>query len=311
MPAERENNKYAEFLKEQGICVIEVEDVCWYDDGGVMKPAYLPHCCPPVTREQALGVLGKAGRPLVWWDSQFGRVEKSEWWCVLKRGDWAIEKILDKKRRWMIRQGRKNFSVRPMSFDEVLEGCAEVAKLATLRYSLPTAIETQETFEKRVSAARKIPGVLEYIGCFQGDKLVSFAESCIQKNAVWLTSIRHNPAYLNQYSGYGLMDGVLRYYLNERKTTYVLDGWRSIHHRTEIQEHLIKVFGFTKEYAIFNVVYSDCFALAVKMAYPLRRIVWALLNKWTNRTLDKVGAVFRAEYIRRACAKLQSDSQNV
>jgi hypothetical protein len=106
---------------------------------------------------------------------------------------------------------------------------------------------------------------------------------------------------LRKYSSYALVDGILDYYLNQKKMDYVLDGCRSIYHRTQFQEHLMKIFGFTKEHALLNVVYSARFGIAAKAAYPFRNIIWALRDKWTNDTLDKVGSVLRQEYIRRAC----------
>jgi len=190
-----------------------------------------------------------------------------------------------------------------LTFDEVVAECSKVAQLAAVRYKDEVEVETREILEKRVSAAKKVPDVLEYIGCFDGDRLVSFSENYIQGNAVWLANIRHDPAFLNKYSSYGLMDGILDYYLSEKKMDYVLDGSRSIHHRTHFQDHLIKVFGFTKEYALLNVIYSGKFGIAVKLAYPFKNIAWALSKKWTNRVLGNISTVLRQEYIRRTCEK--------
>lgn len=301
MVTQASNNRYAQLLKEQGNYLVTVEGVDWYDYEGFMIPAYLPHCCPTFTQEVALKVLRESGRPFVRWDSQFGEVENSEWWYVLKRGPWAVENIKDKKKRWMIRQGKKNFTVRPLTFDEVLSHCLAVAESATARYKGEAKVETREILEERVAAASKVTGVLEYIGCFHEDTLVSFSENYIQDNAVWLANMRHAPAFLNKYSSYGFIDGILDYYLNQKKMDYVLDGCRSIHHRTHFQEHLIKIFGFIKEYAILNVKYSGKFGTAVKLAYPFKGIICALSNKWTNCTLDNISAVLRQEYIRRAC----------
>ena len=222
----------------------------------------------------------------------------------MKRGPWAVEDLKDKKKRWMIRQGKKLFSVRPMGFDEVIAKCPAVARLATARYKGHTEAESKETLASYAAAAEKIPGVLEYIGCFYGDTLVSFSENYIQKNAVWLANIRHDPAYLDKYSSYGLMDGILDYYLNQKKMDYVMDGCRSIHHRTFFQEHLAKVFDFTKEYAVLNVKYATRFKITVKLAYPFRNIFWMLSDKWINTTVDNISAVLRQEYIRSSCVDL-------
>jgi len=295
---------FVQLLKEQGTYFVTVEGINWYDYKGFMVPAYLPHCCPEVSPKTAEEVVRISGRPFVRWDSQFEQVESSEWWYVLKRCPWAIENVKNKKKRWMIRQGKKRFSVRLLTFDEVVAECPKVARLAAARYKGRAEVESEETLGKSTAAAKKVPGVLEYTGCFYEDKLVSFSENYIQNNAVWLANMRHDPAYLSQYSSYGFLDGILEYYLNQRKMDYVLDGCRSIHHRTEFQDHLIKVFGFIKEYAILNVKYSVKFGTAVKLAYPFRGIVCALSNKWTNPTLDNISAVLRQECIRRGCMRI-------
>jgi hypothetical protein len=301
MTAQAFANKYAQLLDKQGNYVVTVEGVDWYEYSGFMIPAYLPHCVPNISFEMAEKVLKTSGKPFVRWDSNFGHVNNLEWWYILRKGTWHIEDVPDKKKRWMIKQGIKNFTTRLLTYDEVIKFCSEVALKAAKRYQVKSIIETEDILVKRTNAAKKVPGVLEYIGCFEGEKLVSFSENYIQDNAVWLAIIRHDPEYLKKYSSYVLVSEMLSHYLNERKLTYVLDGCRSIYHRSRVQDYLMGVFGFTKEYAILNVVYSPKFAMAVKAAYPFRNVVWSLSSKWANSTLDKVGAVLRQEYIRKTC----------
>ena len=297
-------NEYTCFLRKQGNYVLTIDGVDWYDYSGFMIPAYLPHSCPKISPQIAEEVVRISGRPFARWDRNFGQMQDSQWWYILKRGSWDVAQIKNKKKRWMIRQGKKRFSVRPLTFDEILAKCPQVAQLASARYKGKSDVETPEILAKQVAAGQTVPGVLEYIGCFHKDTLVSYSENYIQNNAVWLANIRSDPAFLDEYSSYGLIDGILDYYLNERRMEYVLDGSRSIHHRTHFQDYLIKVFDFTKEYAILNVVYSAKFKMAVKLMYPFRNIAWALCGKWTNNTLDNVAAVLRQEHIRRACLDL-------
>jgi hypothetical protein len=48
MPLETPDNRYAQFLKEQGGYLVTVEGVDWYGYNRFMIPAYLPHCCPNI-----------------------------------------------------------------------------------------------------------------------------------------------------------------------------------------------------------------------------------------------------------------------
>ncbi|MDD5010802.1 MAG: hypothetical protein PHQ00_01630, partial [Phycisphaerae bacterium] len=286
-------NLYAKTLKEQGCNVIEEDSVFWYEYQGFMTPAYLPHCTPLINRESVIKVLKKTKKPFVRWDTDFGKIEKSEWWYVLKRDRWNIDDVKDKKKRWMIKQGIKNFTTRVLTYNEAVSLCPEVALKAAKRYQGKSIIETEDILVKRTNAAKKVPDVLEYIGCFEGEKLVSFSENYIQDNAVWLAIIRHDPEYLKHYSSYGMMNGILEYYLNEKKFKYVLDGSRSIHHKTEFQEHLMKIFGFTKEYAKLNIVYSPVFKMIVNVAYYSKGFFWWLSEKTESNFIANISAVLK------------------
>ena len=294
------NTRVSEILHKYGIYIIDVDGVKWREYAGYMIPAYMPHSCPPIIQEMAEKVVRISGRPFARWSTDFGRQKPKDWWYILKKKQWDIEQIADKKKRWMIRQGRKNFSVRLLTYDEVLEKCPAVAITSVNRYE-EKICETKELLQLRLAAAEKLPSVLEYIGCFSGNKLVSFAENEIQDNAVFIVYIRQDPLFLKDYSSYALIDGILDYYLNQKKFYYVLDGARCIHHRTNFQELLIKIFGFQKEYALLNVVYSKRLAFGIKLAWPFRKIFWAIWEKWSNPFFDNVSAVLRLEAIRRNC----------
>lgn len=298
--ADSTQNLFAELLQMTTHSVIHVSGVEWFAYSGFMVPAYLPHCCPPITAEMARTVVRTSGRPFARWDSEFGREEPSDWWYVLKKGEWSIESVCDKKKRWMIRQGQKNFTVRKLNREDILKSCPLVARKAATRYKGEFVAETQEALEKQLAAAEKVPGVLEYVGCFHDETLVSYSENYIQDNAVFLANIRHDPAFLNQYSSYGLLNGLLEYYLNGKKFRYVLDGCRSIYHKTQFQDHLMKVFGFTKEYALLNVAYSGTFGMAVKLTYPFRSIVKTCADKTAHPLIQKINGILTQEHIRRS-----------
>ncbi len=303
--AETSNNKYAKFLKEQGSYVINVGGVDWYDYGGFMMPAYLPHCVPAISEEVATKVLKISGRPFARWSSKFGEVNKSTWWCIIKRKPWKLEGIKDRGKRYKIRKGKKSFFVRPLTIEEILNDCPRVTQLATTRYKTKTELETPETLERSVNASQKVPGVIEYLGCFCNatNTLASFSENYIQDDAVFCNIIRHDPAFLKKNSSYAFVDGMLNYYLNEKQFAYLTNGWRNIYHETEFHDHLISVFGYIKEYSLLNTIYSRPFELAVKTAYPFRAIIGALCRKGTNSYLDKIAAVLRQEEIAKSCHK--------
>lgn len=296
------DNTFAQVLKEQGIYVLTVEDIDWYDYNGFMLPAYLPHCCPEITPEMAATVARISGRPFARWDSEFGKLQDSQWWYVIRKGVWSLENC-SRNTRSKIRRGHKLLYARVVTPEEVNKWGYDVCKKAATRYEKAGFVPPRDLYEKKVHAAACVADGLEFFGVFYNDKLIGYSENYIQNSAAFWESIWYDPEFLTKYSSYVLIDAMLNYYLNHRKFVYVSDGCRSIYHKTGVQEYLTNVFGFTREYALLNVVYSPKFRLGIELAYPLRSIVWSLCDKWTNNTLDKIGAVLRQECIRRACKK--------
>lgn len=294
-------NIYAEFLREQGDDVLNIDGIDWWGYSGFLMPAYLPHKIPEITLENANEALRVSGRPFVRWETNFDSLGRpSEWWHVLKRGRWDLSQITSKKRRYLIRQGRKNFQVRVMEENEILELAPLVAQAAINRYEGFAAPEDKALFYRRLEAGRRVPGVLEYVGCFQGSRLVSWAENHLHGGGVWMTTIRHDPNFLNLSSSYALVDGLLEIYLNQSRADYVLDGCRNIHHRTEFQAQLEKAFAFERVFSKLNVAYGQAFGLGVRAASPFSGIVFALTAKHSGRVIDNVAAVLRQEAIRRS-----------
>ena len=294
-------NSYAEFLRHQGVYLVHTDRVDWQEYKGFMLPAYLPHCCPPIDPSSAAKVVQVSGRPFARWDTAFGQVANSDWWYLLRRGPWSLESVKDKKKRWMIRNGRKHFSVRLLTPAEVLSLCPSVAERAASRYKGEATVETKAALAKRLNAAGALPGLLEYVGCFYGNQLISFSENVIQEKAVWLFSLRHDPAFLARHSSYCIIDWILEYYLNEKGFSYVLDGCRRLHHKTAFQEHLSRVFGFTREYALLRLAYAGSFRKMVGFVYPFRKAIWSLSARTSAEVVDNAAAVLRQEQISRSC----------
>jgi hypothetical protein len=300
MTVHANNNMYAHLLKEQGNYVIKVGDIYWQDYGGFMMPAYLPHCCPDMSEEVAREVVSESGRPFARWHSRYGMVENSEWWYIIRKGTWSLEQC-SANTRSKIRRGYKRLETRLISPDELLSAGYEVCAKAVTRYGKKEFLPSRKVFEKKIEAAKIVPGVLEFFAVFSGDRLVGYSENYIQDDAVFWESIWYDPAFLSAYSSYVLTAEMLKHYLNERHFRYALDGSRSIYHKSEVQEYFVRTFGFTKEYALLNIVYSPGFAAGVKTAYPFRDAIWALNRRWKNSTLDKISGILRQEDIRRAC----------
>ncbi|MHC4255128.1 MAG: hypothetical protein ACYSUL_05840 [Planctomycetota bacterium] len=296
-------NKYAQLLLAQGEYVITIRGIDWYDYKGFMKPAYLPHCMPEITEDIVKEVLKVSKRPFVRWETKFGKIENSQWWHVNRRGSWSLDQCSGNTRS-KIRRGYKYLRARIITPEEALRLGHDVCRKAEKRYEKTGFVLSQEAYEKKNKAATIIKGVVDFFGVFCKDNLVAYSENYIQNNAVFWESIWFDPEFLPKYSSYVLIDAMLNYYLNEKKFMYVTDGGRCIFHRTKIQDYLMNVFGFEKEYAIIKVIYSYRLKTALKIAYPLRKLFWSLENVFSGGLFDNVGAVLRFEKIRRTCMDL-------
>ncbi|MBR1515058.1 MAG: hypothetical protein IJ622_12325 [Bacteroidales bacterium] len=144
----------------------------------------------------------------------------------------------------------------------------------------------------------------DYWGVFDQDRLVGFCTVWIWPSETWeyglvgnklnsceygliglLPEYKHN----NTYPYYGLFYNMNAYYLGEKQYRYVVDGARSITEHSHIQEYLIQNFHFRKAYCQLAVHYKWWMGIAVKMLYPIRKII----------TLPRVKAILNMEAMQR------------
>ncbi|MCK5173260.1 MAG: hypothetical protein KAR47_07705 [Planctomycetes bacterium] len=293
-------NRYAQLLKEQGHYVITVEGVDWYEYSGFMMPAYLPHRFPEIGDDLAKQVVRISGKPFARWARKYGQVENTAWWWVVRRGKYSMQQCSSKTRN-QIRRGYKNFHAKKIEPDEILDHGYNICQKAVQRYKKDIFLPSQQGFERKVQAARRFTDSFEFFGVYQDRQLVGFAENYIQDGGVFWESIWYEPRSLSEYCSYALIDTMLNYYLNERMVDYVMDGCRSIHHKTNIQDFLIRKFGFAKEYALLQIAYSPLMKTAVNLTYPLRSPLSFLGQRSRSSLLDKVNAMLLQEHIRKCC----------
>jgi len=296
------NNTWAKFLKACGGTIVEADGIHWLKVNKGLLACYFPHQIPVITEANARHAIHRD--KTAWfarWQSNYGELEESKWWCVVREGIWDIESIPDKKERWAIRQGRKRLVTRRMIPQEVLEMAPEVANKAQSRYKgTNIRMYTSESFATRLAAGEQVPGMLEYFGVFDKNKLVGWAEIHVVDNACSMCTIKYDPDYLKQYSSYCLIDSLLDEFLNKRKMAYINDGERSIYHETNFQPFLIKSFGFKQKYSRLNVTYRIPLGIAVRSFYPFRKII-SKSKTIIGPRANAVSALLEQEAIVRSC----------
>lgn len=293
------NSKLADFIRLSGLPVIEIDGIYWYESNGFITPAYLPHCTPTITMGHLNKLFKITRRPFARWICDFGIPEISEWWHIVYEGPYNL-KNCKAKTRWQVNNGRKKLFVRLLGNEEVFANGYDICKRAVRRFNDDTFLPSEDKFNKRVLAAHLVPGVMEYIGVFKGEKLVALSENIIQDNAVFWEYIWYDPDGLKHFSSYVLTDFMLNYYINDRQFLYVTDGSRSIYHETNVQAFYLDKFGFKKKYSKLNVNYRPIFNFGIFLLYPFRRLINLLNNVVNSKYSRIISGLLLQEYIRRS-----------
>ena len=292
-------NNYMRCLTVQGYKTLTVGGIDWYEYRGFLTPAYLPHSIPVINVHNAKKAVQCAGKAFVRWDSHFGQVTNTEWWYIVKEGTWSLEQC-GQKTKYGIKRGQKRFNARLVSCEEILQHGYEVCEQAVKQYGDTGELPSRDQFEKKVQGAQTTGG-LEFFGVFCGTTLVGFAENYVQGNACLWESIYYHPDYLRDYSGYALIDSMLDHYLNNMRMLYVSDGCRSIYHQTNIQNHLIKNYNFTKKYSLLQIYYTPLMRVSINSLYLFRHGINLICAKYPQSFILQIGGLMQQEYMRRSC----------
>ena len=293
-------NRYAEFLGASGVQVGEIDRVWWFKYNGFLRPAYLPHESPEISRSCARKARQELGGLFARWDSGFGDLSDAEWWYVTRTGPYSMDQVSGNTRS-KIRRGSKRLAARPATVDEIRQQGLKVCERAVARYGNADFMPKRQDFSEKLTAAEGNPDVCEFFGVFRGDVMVGFSENHVQGNAVFWESIWYDPDALRDYSSYLLTHAMLEYYLNEREVLYVSDGSRALYHDTDVQRFLIHKFGFRKDFARLDLAYSPALGTLVFLFFPFGKIFEYLGNRFQSDTFSRAGGLIRQEAIVRAC----------
>ena len=105
------------------------------------------------------------------------------------------------------------------------------------------------------------------------NELVAFAINHIEDNCCNYQTLKAYPEALKNYVYYAPIYKMNKYYLQNKKLSYVYDGARSITEHSNIQQFLIQKFNFRKAYCSIKITYCWWLKIAVKIIYPFRTLV--------------------------------------
>lgn len=226
-----------------------------------------------IAEREAREVIRGLGAQVLWWTDGCAEDKSSEWYAVICR-DFTPLEDLPAKRRSEMRRGLRNCDVQRVDAGFMSTSAYPTYASAYDRYQGSSGPDWSETrFRDYFAASAAYDDVAHYWGAFHEGRLIAYA--CVNvfddvEATYWALKI--DPAYADRYAGYALLYRMNEHYLAEQGMHYANDGWRSLLHASQMQQFLIRKFGFVKSYAHMSVRYRTPLGLFVRTTLPFARV---------------------------------------
>lgn len=255
--------------------------------------AIVPNCAPheiPETESVTDGSIWKiyntgGGTPLlVRWTSDFDCGFETNWWYCIKDDPFDIN-ALKAKRRYVVNQGKRNFTVRRIDPRECAEELIQVQIKAFSAYPAKNRpAVNKEAQLAEFNAWSEQPDKNIVLGAFDREGILSgYCHVILHENYCGLASQKTDPSKEHLQINAALVTGVLEK-ISIGRSYYIADGARNVSHETHFQDYLEKYFGFRKAYCKLHIRYRPIVGAAVKILYPMRRLL---------KKLDSIGLIHR------------------
>lgn len=193
------------------------------------------------------------------------------------------DQIKDRNIRYEIKRALKLNRVVKISAQILAENGYDVYLKAVQSYrGFKGGIISKENYVKNLLSSQSYEDIIHYWGVYHEDKLVGYSSNYLyDKIEANYSQIKYNPEYFKKGISYALIHTMNEYYLKEKGFSYVSDGYMSLQHESNIQNFLIRNFGF----------YQKQVTLQITFAFPLNWIV--LVGKPFKNLLMKLDQRFK------------------
>jgi hypothetical protein len=200
---------------------------------------------------------------LVWWSFENHQTaDEGGWYAIIKDQHFDIDQYPSSNTRNQVRKALKNCTVKRIEATWLAENGLEVLEKAMHKMSAKPSKKTINAFRKKYQVAIAFDDIIHCYGIFNNDQLIGFCEiyyyEGIEAN---ISQIRLNPAFNGVYPMYALIHMLSEEYLKSNKVQYLSDGYRNLLHETEVQEFLVRKFGFKKAGLILKLQFRFPFGL--------------------------------------------------
>lgn len=240
---------------------------------GVWVSERAPHNCGKLPKEECDSLLKQGG-----WSireiSDFDCPQETSFYAVIKDSFGGMEE-LSKKVRTKVRKAQKTYEFRLATLDDLLKHGADIYYKAFANYKVKSEFEPKEELEKRFRAVTESDEYDAWIVYrIEDNAPVAWSITHVFEGICEYETVKVDPAYSDStYPSYGLFYEMNRYYLEERKLSYVNAGWRSVTNHSNIQQFLIDQFLFRKAYCNMKMHYKPLLGAVISLLFPLRKII--------------------------------------
>jgi hypothetical protein len=211
----------------------------------------------------------------------FDKSSNHSYWYIIKDSFGGLEELPQKARN-QVKKALKTYYYKRVDKKDMLLLGYDLFNKSRERFNDQSLFITKESWEKSLNIENQ-----EYwLGFDKATNLpASFGINTVYDDYCDYNTMGISPDYPNNtYPMYGLIYEMNRYYLDERKLKFVLDGGRSITEHSNIQPFLEDKFKFRKAYCGLRIFYKPWLSVVIKLLYPLRswikeKRIKALLNQ--------------------------------
>jgi hypothetical protein len=199
----------------------------------------------------------------------------------------STDQIKDRNTRYEVKRALKLNRVKKISALELSESGYEVYYKALQSYrGFQGTCISEENFKQGILNSQLFEDIIHYWGVYHEDKLVGYSSNYLYDNVeVNYSQIKYNPDYFKKGISYALIHTMNEYYLKDQGYSYVSDGYMSLQHESNIQDFLIRNFGFYKKQVPLEITFS----------FPLNVIVFIgnPFKKWLYRIDKRFKGLFK------------------
>lgn len=197
--------------------------------------------------------------------------ETTKFWYVVKNAFGGYEELSGNTRN-QVRKGYKNFLIKPISREILLQQGYKVFRQAIQSYKIKARLIDEQAFAKNIV---NMPDTVEFWGAFsqEDNSLSAYAIARTMGNCCNYAVLKASPEALKNYVYYALIFEMNKHYLEDRKMAYVLDGARSITEHSNVQPFLMKKFHFRKAYCHMNIYIIRWLKPFVSILYYVRKLI--------------------------------------